>query len=1526
MKRLIWMMCLIFSAFSQTRQTDSLALVKIYNSTDGPNWINQANWLSSRPLNEWAGVRLENNRVSELMLYSKGLKGFIPSEIAQLTQLKAFSISNNPLLNGKLSRSINNLQHIENFGLENIGLSGPFLLDFSKTPNLSYLNLKNNQIDSMRPVNVEKLYISNNNFHFDEIEANTATVEYIYAPQRKVGKDSTLKVTSGDRITHTISVGGSNNEYQWLKNGVELTDQKTNTLTLPVVKEADSGEYILRITNTLRKALTLESYVQKVVVKPLDDKILKQRDSLALVALYNSTNGASWTNNTNWLTSAPLESWHGIKLSNNRVSEISLRFNNLVGPLPKDISQLSQLITMQFSANNLEGSIPSEIGQLINLQFLYLSSNKFTGSIPAELGNLIKLEGLNLERNELTGSIPVEFGNLVKVTQIDLSYNQLSGSIPKELGNLTNLKGLALENNQLSGNIPPELGQLSNLWTFVARGNKLTGQIPAELGNIPNLQGLRLSYNELSGSIPKEFSNWRNLSYLNLESNKLTGAIPTEFGNLVNLTQLTLQSNKLTDMPPLSRLTKLNRLTIENNYFEFDDLENIGLKPQTFTYGGMKSVLSDTSFYVDERTSFTHKIEVGGTNNRYRWVKVGVGTVSGQTTNTLTIPSVRTTDVGSYVLVTTNASFPGLTIYSNQVKLTIKTPRTTDSLALVKFYHSTNGNNWKNNTNWLSEKPIDEWYGVRLESGRVSHLSLYANNLVGPIPKEIAKLSQLNWLTLYGNKLSGSIPVELGELSNLETLALYLNMLTGEVPKELGKLKKLKYLSLLTNQLSGSIPKELGDLTKLSTLSLSRNRLNGTIPVEIGKLTNLTTLQLNNNELTGVIPEELGNLVKLGSLDLAHNMLTGSIPKELSKLAELYSLSLESNRLTGAVPAQLEALKKLIYVEIHQNKIDSLPKLSVSNSLVISNNQLEFDDIERNTSRRYAYSPQDSIGTEKQHRVNQDNTFSLQLEVGGANNVYQWLKDGVEIAGQTTNTLNIPSAKESDAGNYVLKITNTLMKDLTLYSHVQALSVVKDTIPPHSPSNVKAIAGDKKVILTWSKNTEPDFKSYILSDGVFKFTTTDTNYTFSNLTNGKEYTFSLLAKDSSGNSSRLVSISATPKDLTAPATPTGFIATPADAEVMLLWNKNTEADIKHYKLYYNVAGKDTTTLSTDTTYTVTNLVNGTEYRFSVSAVDLNGNESALSAPVVSTPDFTTILAQTSIYQNPLLTSHLMLSVISDRELNERPHVVLKKGSTETPITLRAQGSSKTDYRGALTLSGNGDYSLKTVVKASNGVTNESVKNFTAQTISAKTSNTFYADNGAKLTLQKNSVKHSGTMLYRFDREKETLLVEYGKRFDKEIKVELPLPESIESQHKAFVYKKVNDRWIPLPTQVYIRERKVAIYTKEPGEFKVMENLTFDGSNVVPEQFTLQQNYPNPFNPTTTIRYDLAENGFVSLIIFNALGQKVKTLVNEVQYAKAGHIAIWNATNRLGERVSSGVYFYQLVAGNKIYTKKMVLLK
>ena len=241
---------------------------------------------------------------------------------------------------------------------------------------------------------------------------------------------------------------------------------------------------------------------------------------------------------------------------------------------------------------------------------------------------------------------------------------------------------------------------------------------------------------------------------------------------------------------------------------------------------------------------------------------------------------------------------------------------------LVALYNATDGANWNNNTNWLSDAPLGEWYGVTTDDdGRVVELILSQNQLSGEMPAVLGRLTDLEWLSLWGNQLQGEIPPTIGSLDNVHTLSIWANQLRGSIPVELGDMASLEWAALGINQLTGPIPPELGNLANATHLDFTLNQLSGEVPPELGNLTDLVWLAFWSNQLTGPIPPELGNLTNLERLDFDFNRLSGPIPPELGNLVNLDRLYLHNNRLTGEIPPELGNLVNLILLDLSNNQL-----------------------------------------------------------------------------------------------------------------------------------------------------------------------------------------------------------------------------------------------------------------------------------------------------------------------------------------------------------------------------------------------------------------------------------------------------------------------------------------------------------------------------------------------------------------------------------------------------------------------------
>ncbi|CAM4040485.1 MULTISPECIES: PKD domain-containing protein [Flavobacterium] len=214
---------------------------------------------------------------------------------------------------------------------------------------------------------------------------------------------------------------------------------------------------------------------------------IPQSERDALIALYNATGGANWTNTTQgkgvWPINDPNAAvtswnattntgWYGVTVTNGHVTHLGLWSNNLEGEIPNEIGDFIGLTNLLLGVNKLSGNIPSSIGNLINLKTLQISDTFISGTIPTSIGNLSNLINLYLSSNQLTGSIPNIFNNMPNLIRLWLRRNKLSGNIPSSIGNLSSLQDLSLYQNELSGILPVSLKNLTNLKSFAIHTNR----------------------------------------------------------------------------------------------------------------------------------------------------------------------------------------------------------------------------------------------------------------------------------------------------------------------------------------------------------------------------------------------------------------------------------------------------------------------------------------------------------------------------------------------------------------------------------------------------------------------------------------------------------------------------------------------------------------------------------------------------------------------------------------------------------------------------------------------------------------------------------------------------------------------------------------------------------------------------------------------------------------------------------------------------------------------------------------------
>lgn len=316
--------------------------------------------------------------------------------------------------------------------------------------------------------NLEWTYSSNSEWASVSKDGNKVIVVASVNTQPAT-REAVITVSGGDlekkvTVTQAAAAFGIDKSEITLEKSAGETDQivVTSSEDWTVSSDADWLEAVRDGDNIVVKTLsenagpereaivTVTSGAETITINVTQKGLTGlELDKAALIALYNSTNGASWTNS--WDLEEPIENWYGVELEDvNGEGDWRVRILNL-------------------AKNNLEGTIPAEIGNLTNLKELRLSDNKLGGTIPVEIGNLANLAVLLMTRNQLEGPLPEGIGNLIKLVTVQIHSNNLTGSIPASFGNLVNAinnNSMELKGNQLSGEIPQEVKDNPNWSTW----------------------------------------------------------------------------------------------------------------------------------------------------------------------------------------------------------------------------------------------------------------------------------------------------------------------------------------------------------------------------------------------------------------------------------------------------------------------------------------------------------------------------------------------------------------------------------------------------------------------------------------------------------------------------------------------------------------------------------------------------------------------------------------------------------------------------------------------------------------------------------------------------------------------------------------------------------------------------------------------------------------------------------------------------------------------------------------------------
>ncbi|MBL86580.1 MAG: hypothetical protein CMO82_07980 [Winogradskyella sp.] len=773
-----------------------------------------------------------------------------------------------------------------------------------------------------------------------------------------------------------------------------------------------------------------------------------QSERDALIAFYNATGGDSWTNNTNWNTDAPVNTWFGV-----------------------------------FTTTTDLNGLPYSDG-------------------------LPHVWGVNFfENNNVTGTLPVELGNLTKLRNLIIRDGSLTGNIPEELYDLPDMLQIQLFNHGLTGNISPSIQNLTNLQVLDIRGNNFSGTLP-DLSILPNLNWLDISNNNfIFSDFENQFTTYQNnlstfqfIPQANVTDNIIE--IINTGENLILDTGLTSANNQYTWFFNGAQLVDetgpsvtLDNIQAEQMGTYFCQITNsvvsgLALFTGEFVVGQDPTLSPDYNILVDLYNN------TGGDNwtNNTNWLNPSIPlsgwhgiTVDGNSVlrialfnNNLqgSLPSSITNLSSATSLSFGNNNLSGLIPDFSAISTLEVLGLNNNDFSFLDFEPNFTNNSAISSFIFSPQNPLDneiildaiigDDYTFNMTSIAGSNVE-YQWHTLSTFDQSVTAVSgqntnQLNLNNIQANQLdaytciatSPLVPglevrrnmIELkGPVSQIERDALiaFYNATNGQnwtnaenwntaapVSTWQGVTttgNKVTRLALQSFNPNGDFPDDIGDLTNLEALYIGLADLNltGNIPETIGNLTNLKVLWFQATGMSGEIPESFGNLINLREIRFLANSFTGTLPASMSNLTQLESVLMTGNEFFGN----------------GSSFSGPIPFNAPNATINLQENNFDFGDLEPFVTNgnylSFNYSPQNTDDVEEMitSGVGSDVTISVNdgdlNRTGEAmNNQYQWFKDNVAITGANASSYTITNAQTSDNGIYYCEITNPVLPDLTL--------------------------------------------------------------------------------------------------------------------------------------------------------------------------------------------------------------------------------------------------------------------------------------------------------------------------------------------------------------------------------------------------------------------------------------------------------------------------------------------------------------
>ncbi|MGL5683652.1 MAG: leucine-rich repeat domain-containing protein [Marinifilaceae bacterium] len=510
-----------------SRELDSLSLVKFYQATGGDDRWHEK-WDLSQPMNKWGSnpektlVKLERVngevRVVEVFAQDNNLKGTLPEELQNLTELRSFAIEKNNVTTTDFPTYFTNMKSLELLNLADNAIKGELPSSVFDLPNLKYLVLHRNQMTGTVPTNIGN--------------ANKLITLSLFSNQLTGELPSSLS-----NLVNLERLWLSNNHFTGRFPSLDKM-KKLFWLEIGMNAEFDSQ------TVSYEGIGTEEQKIYKRGGFSGPAPVFKDMPELSLVSLAAN----------NFTESPVFENCP-------KVEQLFLENNNFK-TLDASIFALSKLDYLRAYDCGIE-TLP-EITGCGSLRYLLLHRNKIS-VLPASISKMTSLLEVLLYDNELT-ELPSEISALKRLQHIQINDNKLA-SLPNEFWQLTSLISMRLANNMIEGTLPETFVLHTQLANINFCNNKLTGSIDP-LTTIALANELHFSNNQLNQDFPDNFNNCRMLRALKLDNNNITGVIKSSLGSCLNLQVLSLNNNLLTGSVPRT-------VHLHTNWSKWNPITNI---------------------------------------------------------------------------------------------------------------------------------------------------------------------------------------------------------------------------------------------------------------------------------------------------------------------------------------------------------------------------------------------------------------------------------------------------------------------------------------------------------------------------------------------------------------------------------------------------------------------------------------------------------------------------------------------------------------------------------------------------------------------------------------------------------------------------------------------------------------------------------------------------------------------------------------------------------------------------------------